>query len=369
MRISKYMMIGVLSLLASPVLAADSRDLTVEQSTAAQVGVSHPGSLQVAISADRPDATYAIGEVVRLSLVANEEAYVTVLDFGPTGQVTQLFPNQYQPDNHVFANRPIEIAGDNTGGHIAATGPAGVELIKVIASNKPIAVVSEGQLTQTRGIFRSVSGGVPALVRNLQVVADQANQNETKVSFMNFQLLTVGSRFGTAPQQQTIVVVPGGQPVPAATTVLPVVAPQASNLIAIPGQQPFPLLLAADKHAYKVGENVTLAVTSLQACNLTVLDVSPTGQVHTLFPNSLTPNNAVGASQTVLVAGGPSAVALPVSGPVGTEQIVAICSTDPTAVSSQTTPDRAALARDLTVVASRPAGTTAMASLTFMIQP
>lgn len=148
MRISKYILIGVLSLSAGPVLADEAhlRDLTVEQSTAAQAGTPRPGSLQISVSADRTDATYAIGETVRLTLTSNEDAYVTVLDVGPTGQVTQLFPNQFQTDNHLFANRPIEIAGGTTGVRITAAGPAGAELIKVIASSQPVTVVSEAQL-------------------------------------------------------------------------------------------------------------------------------------------------------------------------------------------------------------------------------
>jgi len=375
MRIRKYILIAALALLVGPVLAeqpkqqAQSRDLTVEQSTAAQAGIGRPGSLQVTVTADRPDATYAIGETVHLTITSNEETYVTVLDVGPTGQVTQLFPNQYQTDNHVFANRPVEIAGGATGARITATGPAGAELIKVIASSKPVTIVSEAQLTQSRGIFRAVDGGVATVVRDLQVVSDQAAQNDTKVVFANFTLRTVGSRLPAASAQQTLVVVPG-QAVPAPTAVLPVTAPQApANLISIPAQQPFPLLLAADKPSYRIGEKVTLAVTTLEACNLTVMEVAPSGQVRTLFPNQTTPNNAVAALQTVLVAGGPSAISLPVSGPVGTEQIVAICATDAASVSAQVPGDRAALTRDLAVVAQRPAGNTAMASITFSVQP
>jgi Aldehyde dehydrogenase family len=40
--------------------------------------------------------------------------------------------------------------------------------------------------------------------------------------------------------------------------------PASASLIRVPAQQPFPLLFAADKPAYKVGEKVTLAVTTFQ---------------------------------------------------------------------------------------------------------
>lgn len=146
-------------------------------------------------------------------------------------------------------------------------------------------------------MFRSVDGGVKTVVRDLEVVANQAAQTDAKIVFSNFALHTIVSRAAlAAPAQQTLVVVPGqgsaSQPAPAPTTFLPVAAPQASaTLISVPPQQPFPLLLAVDKPAYKVGEKVTLAVTTLQACNLTVMDVTASGQVRTLFPNQMTPNS------------------------------------------------------------------------------
>src|SRR6201981_2166494 len=61
---------------------------------------------------------------------ANEDAYVTVLDVGPTGRVTQLFPNPSQPDNHVLADSPVEIGGAS-GARVTVTGPVGAELIEV----------------------------------------------------------------------------------------------------------------------------------------------------------------------------------------------------------------------------------------------
>lgn len=368
MRNAKYMLIGVLALLAQPALADNmqTRDLTIEQTSVAQASVPRPGSIQVSVTADRQDATYAIGETVHLTMAVNEDAYVTVLDVGPTGQVVQLFPNQFQTDNRVHAGRPVEIAGAGSGAKITVGGPVGAELIKVIASSKPVSVVTEAQL-QGRGVFRSVEGGAATVLKDLQVAADEAGQSDNKISLANFTLRTVGSRLAPTPGQQTLVIVPGQGAAP--TTLLPVTAPQQSaGLINVPAQQPFPLLIAVDKPAYRIGEKVTLAVTSLQSCNLTVLDVTPAGQVRTLFPSQTNPNNAVGANQTVLVAGGSSPVSLNVAGPVGTEQILAICSTDAAPIQQQAGGDRAALFRDLAVVANRPAGSTATASIAFAVQ-
>jgi hypothetical protein len=208
MRISKYLMIGALSLLAAPLAAHDAllRDLTVEQTSAAQTNAPSPCAFRLSVSTDRADATYAIGETVRLTLASSEDAYVTVLSIGPTGRVTQLFPNAHQPDNRVFADRPVEIGGGATGARIAATGPAGAELIKVIASSKPVAVISESRLSPSRGVFRSVEGGVGATLRDLQLVADQAAQNDVKLVFANFALHTIAGRLSAADAQSVIVV-------------------------------------------------------------------------------------------------------------------------------------------------------------------
>jgi hypothetical protein len=369
MRTLKFLALSA-TLLTAPVAAQDgqSRDLTVEQATVFQAGTPRPSSLQVSLVSDRHDATYALGETVRLSFVANEEAYVTVFDVGASGQVIQLFPNQFQPDNHVYAGRQVEIGGSNTGARVTVTGPVGAELIKVIATSKPVTVVSEAQL-QSRGVFRSVDGGAQILAKDLQLTVDQAVQSEAKIAVLNLPLRTIANRSTAAP---VVIIVPGQAPAsaPSATTLLPVnfSQQQASALVSIPPQQPFPLLVAIDRSSYRVGDKLTFSVTPLQACNLTVFDFAPSGQVRTVFPNPTTPNNAIGALQTVLVAGGPSAVSFPVTGPVGTEQLMAICSTDQALLPSASS-DRATLLRDLAVVAARSLGVTAMASVSFAVQP
>jgi Domain of unknown function (DUF4384) len=373
MRFSKYAALALLPFMFAPAGAQDMpRDLSVQQTTAYGAGTSRPGSLKVSVGADRSDATYAMGETARLFISSNEDAFVTVFSVGPTGQVHQLFPNSYQPENRVLAGRPVEIAGGNSGARISISGPVGAELIKVVASNKPLVVIAEN-LLQGRDIFRIVDGGVQTLVRNLEIVGNDAG--DRKIDIENYTLRTVAAR--TGDNGPAIIIVPGG-PAPAAPVMLPVVTPQVGALISVPAQQAFPLLLAVDKTAYKAGERVTLAVTSLQACYLTVLDLTTSGAIRVLFPNQITQNNAIAANQTVLVAGGASPVSLQVVGPLGTEQIVAICSTDRAPVLTQKIDlaqlfppagERSDVTRDLSVVATRPATTTSFATAAFTVQP
>jgi len=367
-------MLGLFPLFLGAANAQDEmpRDLSVEQTNAWSSGVPRPGSLRVSLVSDRQNATYAIGETARLFIRSNEDAFVNVFSIGPTGQVNQLFPNGYQRDSRVAANQPFEIAPNSLGAKITVSGPVGTEVIKVVASNRPLTVIAENQL-QGQGPFRSVEGGVQTLSRNLEVVGAQ-NPNELKLAIQNFTLRTVAP----VPAGPGAIVLIPGQPAPVlGPTILPV-TPTGSNLISIPAQQPFPLLVAVDKAVYRMGERVTLAVTSLQACNLTVLDVTPTGAVRVLFPNQVVRNNAVGANQTVLVAGGISNVTMQVGGPVGTEQIIAVCSTDQLPILTRTIDlaqlfphagEQTEVARDLSVAASRPAGSTSMATTNFAVQP
>src|SRR5204863_9760056 len=110
----------------------------------------------------------------------------------------------------------------------------------------------------------------------------------------------------------------------------------------------------------------------------TVLNVTTSGAVRVLFPNQLAQNNAIAANQTALIAGGMSNVTLQVGGPAGIEQIVAVCSTDQRPILTQRIDlaqlfppagERGDVARDLTVAASRPAGTTSIATTSFAVQP
>jgi Domain of unknown function (DUF4384) len=381
MRFSTYLALGLLPFLLAPAVAQTTapRDLSVEQQSVFGAGVSRPGTLKVSIGADRPDATYAIGEAAHLFINSNEDAYVTVFSIGPSGQVHQLFPNSYQVDNRVQGGRPVEIAGGNSGARISISGPVGAELIKVVASNRPVVVIGEN-LLQGREMFRDVEGGAQTLARNLDVVANEPNPDR-KLDIENFMLRTVANRAG---DNSSVVIIPNPNPNPSANpaaqspAVLPVVTPQTGGLLNVPAQHPFPLLLAVDKPGYRIGEKVTLAVTSLQACYLSVLDVTTSGTIRVLFPNQITQNNAVAANQTVLIAGGASPVALQVTGPAGTEQIVAVCSTDQSPVLSHKTDlaqlfspagERSDVLRDLSVVASRPAATTSFATAAFTVQP
>jgi Domain of unknown function (DUF4384) len=388
MRVSHLAVLFGVALVTSGLRAEDSllRDLSVEQATAFQAGTPAPGSLRVSAWVDRHDLTYARGDAVRIFVKTNEDAYVTIVNVGPSGKVTHLFPNAFQQSNRVAANRTLEVPSGNGGSRINVSGPVGAELIKVFVSNEPIKIIPESQLVGS-GAFRSLAGGVSDLVRNLEVSA--ATPASGKFAISNLVIKTISSRRASNAGNSAFVVAQAAKPAPAPSTMTSGAVPPASpasssstpsNQPIAPSttiglEQPFPLLIAADKTAYRAGQKITLAVTSFRSCRLTVLDIDANGAVRVLFPTREAQNVQVQPMQTIIVSGESSP--LQASDPSGQKQVVAVCSSD--AAAPATVNDDAE--QTITAAVStesiandapglmKPAETTAVAAVSLSIHP
>ena len=279
--------------------ASDARDLTVEQ--AAVHAVEAPDSLGVTAWVDHADNTYALGERVRLFVKASKDAWITVLNVGPSGRTTVLFPNALQPETRVPANRVVEIPSPDSGARITVNGPTGRELIKVIASTSPTPLFAAVK-TAGVGPFAALDADARSLARDLQVMIDSDADQEWDE--YNKVIATVASR-------------PGGlvpmAPAPAGT--------------AWP-EPPFGLRLAVGKPAYRMGEPVSLYASADVPCYLTLVNVGSSGQVRVLLPNAAQPQNLLPAGQTVVFPAAASDLRLAPIGPAGVETVVGVCSTD-----------------------------------------
>ena len=149
-----------------------SRTLSVQQAAVYDVlppPTTASGGLDVVAWLDRPDYTYASGENVQLFVRTSKDAYVTILNVDPAGQTTILFPNQYQSDNLVRANRVVEVPDSASLSRIVVGGTTGTELIKVIASTQPVAPF-EAQQLGAAGPYQTVRAGAQGVARSLRVV-------------------------------------------------------------------------------------------------------------------------------------------------------------------------------------------------------
>ena len=412
MRVSHLAILLGLTLMNTGELRAEDsilRDLSVEQATAFQAGTPAPGSLRISTWVDRHDLTYARGDAVRIFVKTNEDAYVTIINVGPSGKVTQLFPNAFQQSNRVAANRALEVPSANGGSRINVSGPVGAELIKVFVSSEPIKIIPESQLVGS-GAFRSLAGGVSDLVRNLEVSAGGPAGGQSKFAISNLVIKTISSRRASNAAKPAFVMAQAAKPaqpapstmtseavspappgletqlgiedigqglIPRSPSSTPSNQPSAPSTAIGQLEQPFPLLIAADKTAYRAGQKITLAVTSFRSCRLTVLDIDANGAVRVLFPTREAQNVQVQPMQTIIVSGESSPVPLQASDPSGQKQVVAVCSSD--AAAPATVNDDAeqtitagvsteSIANDAPGL-MKPAETTAVAAVSLSIHP
>ena len=351
---------GVLAALLSAAGGAvaqedDARNLTVEQTSihAVQAPPSSSASnpLHVVAWVDHGDNTYAQDERVRLFVQTNKDAWVTVLNVGPDGATTVLFPNRFQADNRVRANVVTEVPDPASRARIAVTGSTGAELIKVIASSRPASLFDPTHLAQA-GPFQSVRAAVDETARNLTVVMEAEPAAEWDVYD---KVIRTVPRRPQAVSAAPVATVPGAAwPAPA-----------------------FGLQIASDKPLYRQTDAVTLMVKTEADCHLTLLNTGPAGSSRVLFPNRYQQQTLIRAGQTVVVPGIGAGVSIVPIGPAGVEHVTAVCrtgaapapgvATDFASSAFARVEDAEAAARNLAVVADGSEQETAIASATFLV--
>lgn len=346
---------------APTVLAADwdaplGRDIiTSEQQSIANTPMP-PSSIAVSAWFDRQNGRYAIGDSVQLWLQVNQPAYLTVLNVGTTGRVTQVFPNAFVQNNFVQANQTLQIPGTNAPYRLSFEGPPGTELIKVIASSQPVKIIPPGGSTQA-GVFTVLDASPDQVSRDIITAVNQSPQ--VSWSQVNKPLYVAANG-----QERDLAV---GPSVPAGTP--PAGGPATA----------FSLRVSTDQPAYRIGQAIQVFVTSDRTCSLTLLDVGSSGNVSVLFPNRRQSNNLIQAGQTLVLPGPMHPNRFTLGGPPGQERLIAVCRTDgQTAFNQQITGQAQefaqlggvdAVAQDLAVTASQAPAVQAMTEISFVVIP
>ena len=346
-------------LVAPPALAEGARDLTVEQTAIYTVQATAPaatapsGALSVVAWVDHADNTYAVGEAVRLYVRSNRDAYLTVLNVGPSGNTTMLFPNAAQRDARVGAMQVVEIPGPGSGASIRVGGPVGRELIKVIASTSPAPLFDAAKLSGA-GPFSTVSGGSRSVARDLAVtMGSQPSSHEW--DDYNKVITTIASR-----------------PV---SSVVPLMPAPTGQTWPVSGSG---LRIATDKSRYRMGETVTVYASTTVPCYLTLVNIGSSGQARVLLPNAAQPQNYLAAGQTVVFPGVGSQLTVTPVGPSGVETVTAVCSADNRPVVASDLVYAGGMfaglgapgmssSRDLAVVASQPGREASHATVGFLV--
>lgn len=83
-----------------------------------------------------PDKTFATGDVIRLRMEVNSDAYVYLLSRGSSGEGSFLFPEPGE-DNRVRAFHSVQVP--STGDPIKFAEPTGTEILYILVSRTPVA--------------------------------------------------------------------------------------------------------------------------------------------------------------------------------------------------------------------------------------
>ncbi|MBI5748555.1 MAG: DUF4384 domain-containing protein [Nitrospinae bacterium] len=116
--------------------------------------------------------SYKIGEKLTVNFKADRDCYVTLVDVGTSGNVHILFPNRFSSGNKVKANEVYSVPAKGDGYKITVNGPSGTEIIRAIATLKPISFI-DIDFSGTRSIFKSVDKNVPSFTRDLSIEASE----------------------------------------------------------------------------------------------------------------------------------------------------------------------------------------------------
>jgi hypothetical protein len=291
------------------------RDLTVAQKPIFQFGLAQvPNRIEVEAWVDNPHLTYAIGQPVRIIVRPHQDAYITIVDVGSSGRVSVLYPNHFQRDARVRARSTVMIPSDRADWQVNVGGPAGIDLIQVIASQKPLTLPELNALVRTNEasplitLGRSADDFARDLVAQLKPTTPAGGTAiDQSYGVRNLLIRVVGSA----------AVVPSG---PAS----------ASGFVVLPPQPPaaFGLTIRTDRPAYRVGDVVRILASSRNDCRLSLVSVGPSGSVSQLFPNTSQRDNLLRAGQIVMVPAPNSPLQIVARAPAGVEGIVATCRED-----------------------------------------
>jgi TolB-like protein len=128
------------------------------------------------VNSDDPTAVpgFQIGEYIELRVAVEKDCYVTVFDFATSGSIHVLFPNSFQRDNKLIAEREYNIPGKQAGYKIRVKGPPGIERLKVFATTQDIPLFAEDYSQES---FRSITPESFSTTRDLQAVVDSLDKN------------------------------------------------------------------------------------------------------------------------------------------------------------------------------------------------
>jgi metacaspase-1 len=142
---------------------------------------------RVGVGANKP--SHAIGDELTLTVTTSKAGYLNVIDLGPDGTFTILFPNGFNSDNRVPADYSLDIPGAKFGNFLLeATEPIGASRVFALVTTAPLNLFTYAAgRTDPSGTFKffalqdlhgAVNGGSSGDLRGFRAIANASNLQE-----------------------------------------------------------------------------------------------------------------------------------------------------------------------------------------------
>jgi hypothetical protein len=122
------------------------------------------GSLDNILRLTTNSTSYRIGDEMKIFFEASKPLHIRVVSYSSSGEIATLFPNQYQSDNLIKSRKKYQIPPIEAPFTLHVAGPAGVDKIMAIGSERPFPpnfnpITEQGEFTQ------EVTQSYPILVK------------------------------------------------------------------------------------------------------------------------------------------------------------------------------------------------------------
>jgi hypothetical protein len=133
--------------------------------------------------------SYAAGDKLVVHARVNRDGYLTIVDVGAGGKASILYPNLYAPSNAVKAGVEYLIPDAAAGFEFEVAPPAGVELIRAIASKEPSVDLKDVMNAPSADApFSAVKEDVAVLTRDIHVKAKKAKPGDWSESVIKLSI-------------------------------------------------------------------------------------------------------------------------------------------------------------------------------------
>ena len=235
---------------------------------------------------------------------SNRDCYIHLIDIGTSGQVTLIYPNQFDQDNKIKKDVTYQLPRPGSF-RFTASAPEGSEMVKAIAT------LTKTDLVDLTGVgnagpfksFKQDKG--TAVAKDIRVTLDKVPAKQ----WAEYQKVL------------TIVKAPAG-PLPVASPpVQPAVSPAQPAVSPGQGHAAFGTEFWTDKQTYKIGEPVRFYFKTNRDAHVSLVSIGTSGQVRVLFPNRFVQNNFCKAGVVYTIPGAGAAEQYVALGPAGTETV------------------------------------------------